>query len=176
MQQNFVRGDRFCHGDLSFMEKSYNFEECNQKSKTMEIWHIWIIAALLLVIVEIFTSGFAVLCLSIGCVGGAVAAAVDASTEMQLLAFALTSFVALVAVRPILKRTFMKEEKVKTNADAMVGRRGVVCEAVESVKGGRVIIDGVDWKAESADGQPIERDAKVEVVAIESVVLIVKKL
>ena len=37
----------------------------------MEIWHIWIIVALVLVIVEIFTTGFAVVCLAVGCVGGA---------------------------------------------------------------------------------------------------------
>ena len=39
----------------------------------MEIWHIWIIAALVFVIIEIFTSTFAVVCLSVGCVGGAIA-------------------------------------------------------------------------------------------------------
>ena len=143
----------------------------------MDVWYYWVLAALVLFIVELFTSGFAIICLSIGAIGGAVAALCGAGIEMQFIVFAIVSAIAIVAVRPVLKRLFFRNgEKVKTNADAMVGRRGVVCEAVESVKGGRVIIDGVDWKAESADGQPIERDAKVEVVAIESVVLIVKKL
>lgn len=32
----------------------------------MEIWHIWVIVALVLVVVEIFTQGFAVLCLAFG--------------------------------------------------------------------------------------------------------------
>ena len=40
----------------------------------MEEWHVWIIAALLLFLIEIFTTGFAVICLSIGAVAGAVAA------------------------------------------------------------------------------------------------------
>ena len=62
----------------------------------MEVWHIWIIAALVLVIIEIFTSGFAVICLSVGAVGGAIAAACDCSFKIQLLAFALASFVALI--------------------------------------------------------------------------------
>lgn len=142
----------------------------------MEVWHIWIIAALVLVIIEIFTSGFAVICLSVGAVGGAIAAACDCSFKIQLLAFALASFVALILVRPLLLRFFPKEEKVKTNANAMVGRRGTVCCAIEGVEGGRVVVDGVDWKARSVDGEDIAEGEKVEIVEIDSIVLIVKKL
>ena len=141
----------------------------------METWHIWIIVALLLVIVEIFTSGFAVICLAFGAVGGAIACAFDASLQMQLLAFALTSFVALLLVRPLLLRFFPKEEKVKTNANAMIGRRGVVCNAIDG-EDGRVVIDGVDWKARSVDGTPIAEGTRVEIVEIDSIVLIVKPL
>ncbi len=144
---------------------------------SMEIWHIWIIVALVLFIVELFTTGFAVICLSIGCLGGAVAAACATSVEVQLLIFAVVSFVALASVRPILKRSFYKQgEKVLTNASAMVGRHGVVCNAIDQSESGRVVIDGVDWKARSVDDSPIEQGARVEVVAIESVVLTVKKL
>ena len=144
---------------------------------SMEIWHIWIIVALVLFIIELFTTGFAVICLSIGCLGGAVAAACATSVEVQLLIFAVVSFVALASVRPILKRSFYKQgEKVLTNASAMVGRHGVVCNAIDQRESGRVVIDGVDWKARSVDDSPIEQGARVEVVAIESVVLTVKKL
>ena len=52
----------------------------------MEIWHIWIIAALLLFIVEIFTSGFAVICIAVGALGGAVATLLNAPFWGQLLA------------------------------------------------------------------------------------------
>ena len=69
-----------------------------------------------------------------------------------------------------------KEEKVKTNANAMVGRRGTVCSAIEGVEGGRVVVDGVDWKARSVDGEDIAEGEKVEIVEIDSIVLIVKKL
>lgn len=142
----------------------------------MEVWHIWIIVALVLVIVEIFTSGFAVICLAVGAVGGSIAAACDCSFKIQLLAFAIASFIALLLVRPLLLRFFPKEEKVKTNANAMVGRRGVVCNAIEGVEGGRVMIDGVDWKARSANGEDIAQGEKVEIIEIDSIVLIVKKL
>ena len=72
----------------------------------MEVWHIWIIVALVLVIIEIFTSGFAVICLAVGAVGGSIAAACDCSFKIQLLAFAIASFIALLLVRPLLLRFF----------------------------------------------------------------------
>ena len=144
----------------------------------MEIWLYWIIAALILFIVELFTAGFAVICLSIGAGGAAIAAACDASLEMQFLTFAIVTIIALAGVRPLLKRVFYKGgEKVATNASAMIGKRGVVCEEVDGdLEGGRVMIEGVDWRAITADGETLTKGTKVKVVAIDSVVLTVKKL
>lgn len=144
----------------------------------MEIWLYWIIAALILFIVELFTAGFAVICLSIGAGGAAIATACDASLEMQFLTFAIVTIIALAGVRPLLKRAFYKGgEKVATNASAMIGKRGVVCEEVDGdLEGGRVMIEGVDWRAITADGETLTKGTKVEVVAIDSVVLTVKKL
>ena len=142
----------------------------------MEIWHYWTIVALLLFIVELFTQGFAVICISIGAAGGAVAAAMGLGFEMQLVVFAIVTIFSIAGVRPLLKRLFhIDQEKVATNASAMVGRRGKVCVAIDS-NGGRVMIDGVDWKAQSLDGEPIAQGATVEVVAIDSVILTVKPL
>lgn len=143
----------------------------------MEIWHIWVVVALLFIIVEIFTVGFAVICLSIGCFGAAIAAATGLSLEMQFLLFAVVSLVSLVSVRPLLKRLlFSKGEKVLTNADAIVGRRGVVCVDIARGGEGRVMVDGVDWKAQSIDDEALNVGDKVEIVAIDSVILTVKKL
>ena len=144
----------------------------------MEIWIYWVIAALLLFIVEMFTAGLAVICLSIGCLGSAIAAAMDASIEWQLSIFAIVSFIALIAVRPLLKRLFYKGgEKVATNASAMVGKHGVVCADIYGDdEQGRVMIDGVDWRAITTDDEHLAKGTRVVVVAINSVVLTVKKL
>ena len=69
----------------------------------MEIWLYWIIAALILFIVELFTAGFAVICLSIGAGGAAIAAACGASLEMQFLTFAIVTIIALAGVRPLME-------------------------------------------------------------------------
>lgn len=142
----------------------------------MEIWHLWTIAALLLFIVELFTAGFAVICLSLGAAGAAIAAACDLDIYGQLIAFTIVSLVALALVRPLLKRFFYRGgEKVATNVSAMVGRKAKVVMAIDGDEG-RVMIDGVDWKARSADSERVEVGTMVEIVAVDSVVLTVKTL
>ena len=79
----------------------------------MEVWHIWIIIALLFFILEIFTPGFAVACLSIGAIGGAIATLAGWEFKFQLLVFAITSIVALVSVRPLVIK-FLKSKKKLT--------------------------------------------------------------
>lgn len=71
----------------------------------MESWILWTIVALLLFITELMTTGFAVICLSIGAGAAAIAAACGVSLNMQLLTFAVISVLAIACIRPVLKRT-----------------------------------------------------------------------
>lgn len=143
----------------------------------MEIWYYWALAALFLFIIEVFTSGFAVICLSIGAAGATIGAACDISLEWQFGIFTVVSFVALIVVRPILKRLFFRGgEKVATNAEAMLNKVGMVCADIDLAGNGRVMVDGMDWRAQSADREPIAKGTKVVVTAMDSITLIVKKL
>ena len=143
----------------------------------MEPWHIWIIVALLFFILEIFTPGFAVACLSIGAVGGAVASACDFALKYQILVFAIVTLLAFVLVRPIVLKFFHKKSKeVATNVDALVGRQAIVSEEIKPVVGGRVKVDGDDWKAVTADGRPVEVGKAVKILKVESVILTVEEI
>lgn len=144
----------------------------------MEVWHYWVIIALVFVIVEMFTTGFAVMCISFGCLFGAAASALDWDIKWQLLAFAVGTVLAFLTVRPLVYKFFYKKgQEVKTNVEALVGRRAIVTERIEGeLHAGRVKIDGDDWKAVSTDTEPIEVGAAVEITAINSVILTVKKL
>ena len=144
----------------------------------MEIWHIWVIIALVFVIVEMFTTGFAVMCISFGCLFGAGASALDWDIKWQLLVFAVGTALAFLTVRPLVYKFFYKKgQEVKTNVDALVGRRAIVTERIEGeLHAGRVKVDGDDWKAVSTDTEPIEAGEAVEITAINSVILTVKKL
>ncbi len=144
----------------------------------MEAWQIWVIIALIFVIVEMFTTGFAVMCISVGCLFGAGASLLDWDIKWQILAFAIGTALAFVTVRPLVYKFFYKKSsEVKTNADALIGRRAVVTERIEGeLHPGRVKIDGDDWKAVPLNDETIEVGEAVEVTAINSIILTVKKL
>lgn len=140
----------------------------------MEIWHIWAIVAILFVIGEIFTSGFAFICFAVGCVGGAIGSAAGASMEWQLGIFAITTFVAFLAVRPLLKKLSAKDE-IATNADALIGRTAKVTECIEVGGTGRVALDGDFWQAVSNEQTDIMEGEKVEIISRDSIILTVKR-
>lgn len=140
----------------------------------MEIWHYWAIVAIIFVVGEIFTSGFALVCFAVGSVGGAIAAAAGATIEWQLGIFAIATFVAFLAVRPLLKRLSSKDQ-IQTNADALIGRTAKVVETIEENGRGRVAVDGDIWQAESDEKGNILVGEKVEIISRESIILNVKR-
>ncbi|MBQ8761535.1 MAG: NfeD family protein [Bacteroidales bacterium] len=144
----------------------------------MEIWQIWVIAALVLFIVEIMTSGFAIACLSVGCLFAAVGSAFELSLAWQIGLFALGSFLAFIFIRPLVLKLMNKnanKNNVTTNTDNLIGRKAVVTEKIENDGYGRVKIDGDDWKARMEDDGEAEVGEKVTIVSQESVILTVKK-
>ena len=144
----------------------------------MEIWHIWVIIALIFVIVEIFTSGFAVMCISIGALFGAIVSALDWEFKWQILVFAIGTIVALLTIRPLVYKLFYnKSRDVKTNAEALIGRRAITTERIEGeLHPGRVKVDGDEWKAISLEAEPIEVGEAVEITTLNSIIVTVKKL
>ena len=145
----------------------------------MTIWQIWLLIAALFVVIEIFTSGFAVACFSVGCVFGAILAACELSLTWQVVAFAVGTFLAFVFIRPIVMKYLDKKTNdngVKTNMDSIIGKTAMVTEKIEENGFGRVKIDGDDWKAQTSDGSAVEVGTKVKIEAFESIILTVKKL
>ena len=144
----------------------------------MDVYQIWLVVAIVLVILEIMTAGFGVICFAIGAVFSALVAGLGGSITWQIVVFAVVSLLTFVFLRPVVIRFLDKKSKdVKTNADAVIGRKGVVSERIDSAQHtGRVAIDGDDWKAISEDGAVIEKGAEVKIVKLDSIILTVKQL
>lgn len=140
----------------------------------METWHIWAIVAILFIVGEILTSGFALICFAVGCIGGAVGAAAGATLEWQLGIFAICTLIAFLAVRPLLKKLSAKDQ-IATNADALIGRTAKVTECIEVNGKGRVALDGDLWQAVSNEPTDIVEGEWVEVISRESIILTVKR-
>ena len=143
----------------------------------MQAYYIWLIVAIILVIVEILTAGFGVICFAIGAAFSALVSALGGSFTWQVVVFVVVSLLAFIFLRPVVIRFLDKKSKdVKTNADALVGRKGVVSECIDAENHtGRVAIDGDDWKAVSEDGSVIEKGADVEIIKLDSIIVTGKK-
>ncbi len=145
----------------------------------MTTWQIWLLVAAVFVIIEIFTSGFAVACFSVGCVFSAILAACDLSVTWQVVAFAIGTFLAFIFIRPFVMKIIDKktnDNNIKTNMDNIIGKTAVVTERIEEGGYGRVKIDGDDWKARTDDGTMVDVGERVQILSYESIVLTVKKL
>ncbi len=147
------------------------------KKVVMEIYQIWLTVAIVLVILEIATTGFGVICFAIGAGFAALAAGLGLGLTWQIVIFAVVSLLTFIFLRPVMMRFLDKKSKdVKTNADAIVGRKGVVSERIDPEQHtGRVAVDGDDWKAVSEDGSVIEKGAVVEIVKLDSIIVTVKQ-
>ena len=144
----------------------------------MELYYYWLIAAIILVIIEIFTAGFGALCFAIGALASALTGYLGGSFSWQLAVFAVVSLLAFLFVRPfVLKFIERKNSDCKTNADALIGRKAVVTEEVSADgQHGRVKVDGDEWRAVPEDGQPIAAGSEVEITARESIIVTVRKV
>lgn len=143
----------------------------------MEVYYYWLIATAFLVMIELITVGFGVICFAVGTLAAAVTAYFVSGLEYQLTAFIVGSVFALVVIRPFALKWInkRKEDQVQTNTDAIIGRKVMVSEVIDNARGtGYVKIDGDVWRAKSEDGSVIEQGCEVTVISRDSIILTVK--
>ena len=138
------------------------------------MWQAWAIVAVICLILELTSGDFFIICFSIGGIIAAIGAAIGLNVYWQLAIFAVFSLAAIFTVRPVALRWLHKNEPNKqSNADALIGRKGRVTEAIKQGASGYVQIDGDLWKAVS--DSDIEEGANVTVIGRESTIITVEK-
>jgi membrane protein implicated in regulation of membrane protease activity len=109
--------------------------------------------------------------------GGLAALIVSLFTDnilIQVTVFIVVSAALLLSLRPIFAR-YLKKNDIKTNVDRLIGKIAVCTSAIVEGERGEVTIDGKIWTAIAHEGA-VALNEKVEVLAIEGVKLVVKKL
>lgn len=138
----------------------------------MIFWGVLFVA---FVIAEIMTVAYVSVWFAVASLVAFVLALCDVSLKIQFVVFVVTSLAVFLITRPLVKK-LSKGKIVPTNADALIGKEGIVRTEVDNLKSqGRVYVSGLEWAAKSSDGSIIEKDEKVVICCIEGASLIVKK-
>jgi membrane protein implicated in regulation of membrane protease activity len=116
----------------------------------MDVWLVWLLVAVALGIVEIFT-----LTAALGVVGGAafitaLVALTGLPLPLQFVIFAATATAGVVLVRPVALRHLQRPQQQLFGVDALIGRRAYVVREITG-RDGRVRIDGEEWTARPID-------------------------
>lgn len=124
----------------------------------------WLAVALLLLILEIFTSGFFLGALAVAAAATSILAALGWGPDVQIGGFSLVSVASLIWARPAFVKLFAADD-LPTNASRLVGATGTVTQQVPQGGVGRVRLTNEDWRATSS--AQLEVGQAVRVVKVE---------
>jgi membrane protein implicated in regulation of membrane protease activity len=141
----------------------------------MEDWVAWMIAAGVLAVGEMVTTGFFLGPVAVAALLAAIAALVGLGTGLQFVVFAVAAVASLALLRPIARRHLVVPAHLRTGAAALVGERALVLERVDA-HGGQVKIGGEVWTARAFDEDAVlEPGERVQVMQIEGATALVSE-
>jgi membrane protein implicated in regulation of membrane protease activity len=146
------------------------------------VWILWVILGAVLIVAEMFTTGFVLLWFGIGALAAALAALAGVSSiPLQFLIFAAVSIGLTAASRTIFVNYFSREKTggdLKTGADALPGKVGtVVTSSRGALHEGAVKVFGSTWTAYPADGEePLEAGDRVQIDRVQGASIYVRRV
>lgn len=142
----------------------------------LELWHIWLLLAVGLFVIEIFTSTFISAFLGIASMATGIVSYLDFTIPAQLLVFIGCSALGLLILKPYIKK-YSVNTKHQPGSDYknLIGKETIVMEEINDRKNmGRIILSGSIWKAKSQFGEIIPKDSFVKVLNIDYSIITVK--
>jgi membrane protein implicated in regulation of membrane protease activity len=146
------------------------------------MWVLWFILGAILIVAEIFTTGFVLLWFGIGALVAALAGFIGIdSLVIQFLIFASISISLTAASRTIFINYFSREktgQSLRSGVDALPGKIGtVVSSSKGALQEGAVKVFGSTWTAYPAPGEPpLEAGERVCVECVEGASIYVKRV
>ena len=146
------------------------------------IWIFWVVLGAILVIAEIFTTGFVLLWFGIGALAAGLAGLIGIhSIPLQFLIFAVVSIALTAASRTIFVNYFSREKSggdLKSGFEGLPGKIGtVVSSSRGALHEGAVKVFGSTWTAYPADGEePLEAGDRVVVERIQGASIYVRRV
>ncbi|CAL9558618.1 hypothetical protein SUDANB121_04604 [Nocardiopsis dassonvillei] len=116
----------------------------------MDAWLVWLLLAVVLGAVEVFTLTFVLGLLAAAALVAALLGAVGLPVAVQIIGFVAASAAGVYLVRPIMRRQLSGGPVVRSGAEGLVGRSAVVLQPVDRDKG-LIKLSGEEWSARSID-------------------------
>ena len=136
----------------------------------------WLIVLVVLVVIELLTMGLTTIWFAGGALVATIAALFHAPVAVQVILFLVVSGVLIFSTRPLAVKYFNKD-RVRTNAESLVGRQAIVISEIDNLQGiGQVNVGGMEWSARTrVDGVKLPVGTVTTVLAINGVKLVVEE-
>ena len=140
------------------------------------MWLVWLGIAIISLIAEALTAAVVSIWFAAGSIIALVLALIpDIPFWVEIIVFAASSIISFFAIRPLMTR-YMKKRVIKSNVDAIVGKRGVVLRGCDELNPGEITVNGVTWTAFPAlNGVSFSEGEVAEVAAVEGNKLLIVK-
>ncbi|HEX7659483.1 MAG TPA: NfeD family protein [Pseudonocardiaceae bacterium] len=135
---------------------------------------IWLVVGVVLMVAEVLSGTFVLFMLGLAALVSAGLAASGLPLPISVVVFAAVAAGGLTLARPALVRRLQRgSEHIKTNTEALVGRKAIVVSRVDAHEG-QVKIGGELWSARSFDEtEVLEPGRSVTVMGISGAVALV---
>lgn len=134
---------------------------------------IWLIAAVVLGLIEVTTLTLVVGFFAGGALAAALVAALGGPVLLQVISFLVVSLAVLGLFRPVVRRHMKPELGIRTGVAALIGQSAMVLERVDA-NHGQVKLAGEIWTARAYDPSlVIEAGSPVSVMEIKGATALV---
>lgn len=138
-------------------------------------WIVWAVALIACIGLEAATADLVVIWFIPAAVVSLIVSFFPVPFFVQVLVFLAVGIVLLCSTRPLCRK--WKRKKSATNADSLIGERGLVTEEIDNrLETGEVKINGLRCSARTENGERVAVGEDVEIMEIRGVKLIVKKI
>jgi membrane protein implicated in regulation of membrane protease activity len=138
---------------------------------------IWVVAAVLLLAIEVHTTAFYAVFIALGLLGAAVVDIAGGALWLQLVVLGVVAVAGVAGARRPLVRVMMRRQPdlVLSGVQNIVGQNAMTVDEVgDEHHPGHALLAGERWLAITESGQELPPDVHVVVAAVRGTTLVVR--
>lgn len=141
----------------------------------MAIWTGWLILAGVCFVAEIATEGFLIFWFGVGALAAMGVSFFITNMFIQFATFVVVSTILTLCTRKLLSK--IQPKVTPSNVYTIIGKKAVVTVAIDPIKSlGQIKVEGDIWSAKTKDEEIIPEGTTVEILEIEGVKAVVKRV